>query len=271
MIDWQRMARPQADGYDTEQIIPLALERYGWTKTPPAPGVTAWAGGTVAILEAVDAQSEHITPAPTDHAHVARADEIFRDVWPEMYAQAQGLLQSVTVYFDDRSGIFPLQTGCSCGPLAERVSFEMSTTINGALGMLEGVVHEMGHSKLKPMGVSMYHWERLVANLHPTAEAIASGVGAHLYKSPIRKDKLRPIGACFSAHYSYLHVCELLHRVVRAGVVPFATLEAWIDVMHGRIRAGEALVEEHLESTHEGLLFFLATTDWANELLAFEA
>lgn len=271
MIDWQRMARPQADGYDTEQLIPLALERYGWTKAPPPAGVTMWAGGTVAILEPADAQSAHITPAPADHPHVARAAEIFEDVWPEMYAQAQALLQAVTVYFDDRSGIFPLQTGCSCGPLAERVSFEISTTINGAVGMLEGIVHEMGHSKLKPMGMSMYHWERLMANKVPTDEACETGVGTHLYESPIRKDKPRPMGACFSAHYSYLHVAELLHRIVRAGLIPFATLEAWIDIMHGRIRMAEGLVAEHLVSTPEGEPFFAATTAWANELLAFEA
>lgn len=270
MIDWQRMARPQADGYDTEQLIPLALERYGWTKAVPALGVTTWAGGTVAIFEPEESQRSHIKPAPTDHPHIGLAEKILEDVWPEVFAQAQGLLQAVTVYVDERTRVFPLQTGCSCGPLAERVSFEISTTINGAIGMLEGIVHEMGHSKLKPMGMCMYHWERLLANTVPTEEAIESGVGAHLYTSPIRKDKLRPMGACFSAHYSYLHVTELLQRIVRAGVESFEALEPWIVVMHGRLRMAEELVAEHLVYTPEGEPFFAETTAWANELLSFE-
>ena len=270
MIDWQLMARPQADGYDTEQLIPLALERYGWAKTFPVPlDPATWANGTVAIIRPAGPQGENAVPAPLDHPNLELAAEMLLKVWPEMYGQCQDLLESITVYIDKTTREFPNQTGCSCGPIGDRVSFQLSTTINGAIGMLEGIVHEMGHSKLKPMGMSMYHWDRLLANELPTAEAIESGVGENLYPSPIRKDKLRPLGACFSAHYSYLHVAELLERIIRSGVEE--QLADWLAVMCGRIRVGEQLVADHVQPTEEGVPFFAACTEWADELLSFEA
>lgn len=271
MIDWQRMARPQADGYDTQQLIPLALERYGWTKATPAHDATTWAHGTVTIIRPSGRQGEHAVPAPLDHPNLELAAEMLLKVWPEMYGQCQDLLESITVYIDETTREFPNQTGCSCGPIGDRVSFQLSTTINGAIGMLEGIVHEMGHSKLKPMGMSMYHWDRLLANELPTAEAIESGVGENLYGSPIRKDKLRPLGACFSAHYSYLHVTDLLQRIVRSGVEEIDQLAPWLEVMCGRIRVGEKLVANHVQPTEEGEPFFAACTAWADELLSFEA
>jgi len=271
MIDWRLMARPQADGYDTEQLIPLALERYGWAKTTPAAGATTWADRTVTVIQPTERQGAHAVPAALDHPNIELAAEMLFNVWPAMYTQCQNLLESITVYIDETTREFPNQTGCSCGPVGDRVSFQISTTINGAIGMLEGVVHEMGHSKLKPMGMSMYHWARLLANELPTADAIESGVGENLYASPIRKDKLRPLGACFSAHYSYLHVAELLQRIVRSGVEQADQLAAWLEVMCGRIRVGEQLVADHVQPTEEGVPFFAACTEWADELLSFEA
>ena len=266
------MAAPQGDGYDSDVLAVLALERYGWAKRNPTSDAVTWLEGTVTLRRPDDSiAGGNNQPADTDHPNIAQAEIWFRDAWPAMYQQAQRLLQTLYVYLDPRTGEQTDQTGCSCGPLFDRVSMEISTTINGAIGLLEGVVHEMAHNKLKYMGVSMYHWERLVTNGQPTPEAIESGEGAFLYESPIRKDKLRPIGACYSAHYSYLHVAELLRGLNRRGIFNGEMFDRWYGLQVKRLREGEKQVETVIEKTTEGEVFFAASSAWARDLMAFGA
>ena len=278
-MDWRHLGETGASDRQTAALEELGRERYGWAKEYPGPAAVTWLDGTVSLRRVDDSPTPHTIPAPYDHPNLAEAEIIVDEAWPEMGAQLRRILQAIYIYESEKVRTFKLQTGCSCGPAGDRVSMEIQTTINGAVGMLEGVVHELGHNKLKYFGVSLYHWERLMTNEAPSIERIDAGtwidddVGSSsdelLYLSPIRKDKPRPLGACWSAHYSYLHVCELLERIVDAGVLDYGQLGEWIEVMRRRIYDGMALLE-YIQPTIEGKEFFAGQTAWADRLLGWE-
>ncbi len=270
MTDWTRMARPQADGYDTEIMRQLAKERYDWTKTFPQGGTDTWLDGAVMLRRAEHAQGPNLIQAPLNHPHLAITEQWLGDYWPEFYAQASDLLQTVYPFVDNDAEQAPLRTGCSCGPMGNRVGFEISVSVNGAVGMLEGIAHEFGHSKLKVLGVSMVHWERLVANPEPTEEAIESGVGDYLYASMVRKDKLRPLGACIHGYYAYLYVTEMLRRLT-GPVFTFESNAGWLQLMATRIDSGARQIREVVTPTEEGAAFFRGCDDWAQELIGWVA
>ena len=204
-LDWFHLGETGASDHQSDALEFLGLERYLWEKRYPfalPSGGVAWLDGTVTIRRAPNPQNGTTVQAPLDHPNLETAAIMIDDVWPEMGAQLRRILQSIDVFVSTSTRSFPLQVGCSCGPSGDRVSMEIQTTINGAIGMLEGVVHELGHNKLKFFGVCLFHWERLFVNEAPSLERINAGawidgeVGRSndplLYLSPIRKDKPRP-------------------------------------------------------------------------------
>ena len=279
-LDWHYLGANGASDHQSDALEELGAERYGWAKKLPSAGETTWLDGTVAIRGADECPIPYMVPAPLDHPNIEPAALLIDDTWPEMGAQLRRILQAIYVFESEKVRTFTLQTGCSCGPAGDRVSMEIQTTVNGAVGMLEGVVHELGHNKLKYFGVSLYHWERLMTNEAPSIERIDAGrwidddVGNPsddlLYLSPIRKDKPRPLGACWSAHYSYLHVCELLERIVDAGVLRVEDVREWIYVMPKRLVVGNALLE-YIEPTIEGKEFFAGQLEWSARLIGWKA
>lgn len=279
-LDWLHLGTTGASERQSDALIELGLERYGWKKRYPMPTDVGWLERTVILRRADEPQTTTTVQAALDHPNLAAAAIMLDRAWPDMASQCRRVLQAVEIFVDTTTRETLLRTGCSCGPAGDRVSMEVQTTINGAVGMLEGVVHELGHNKLKFFGVSLYHWERLLENEAPSIERIEAGswvdgvVGQSsdelLFLSPIRRDIPRPIGACWSAHYSYLHVCELLQRIVDAEIATAASLAPWIGIMKTRLEAGKAL-EAVLQKTREGEDFFAGQRLWADRLLAWEA
>ncbi len=261
-IDWGRLAETQDDGYDTQSIKVLAKERYGWEKQYPTHDAATWLEGTVTLRPTSDDGDgvEH-------HPNIVAAEALLREFWPAMYRQCQELLQTVVPVLAPNTAVAPLQSGCTCGPVGDRVSFEIMTTINGGVGMIEGVVHEFAHNKLKALGISLEHWERLITNPQPTREEIDTGTGDFVYESPVRKDKLRPLGACISAHYSYVYVSEWLVRLVQSDAVDPEHFAGWLKTMGRRLEEGESVVYEIAELDEPGTQFFGALHDWADRLI----
>lgn len=267
-IDWGRVAQPQADGYDTEVAKRLGKERYGWIKRWPAAGVRTWLHGGVELMVPPWDKEVLIGNPVVEHPNLEVAERILREAWPTLWSQCRELIQVLHLTLADDMGTSELGTGCKCGPMGDRVSFEFQVTVNFGVGLLEAVVHELAHNKMKTHGISLYHWERLLTNPIPTDEAIESGEGKYLYVSCIRKDKLRPLGACVSAYYSYLHVSDLLLQLVDAGVIGGYAIQQWLEVQRGRITEGRAQVAQVVEPDVEGVRYFEAMQDWADRLIA---
>jgi hypothetical protein len=204
VIDWSKMHRPQADGYDTEMVRQLAVERYGFRKAYPKVGEPSMFNGKLALIHEKDQAAAWLINAPFDHPNILKTEALMYEVWPEMAAQCEALLQSVWILLDKNQHRDDLSGG-TCGNHGPFGG--ICTTVQGVLGFGHGLIHELGHWKLHAMGVHLEDWDNLVANEF-----------TEMFESPIRKDKPRPMGACIQAQYSYLNVLEWEIRCWKAGV-----------------------------------------------------
>lgn len=150
--------------------------------------------------------------------------ELLQRVWPEGYDE---VWKTVTGWYPV---IWPGEMGRGHFSGCAQQDGWVYSSLNDVIGGAEGLLHEMGHLKLKRMGVYYEHWNAVLAN-RPD----------ELYVSPIRKDKLRPMGAVLHGLYSYLHVTEFDRRGVLVGAVDEETWRLNV----ARIVEGTAEVERH--------------------------
>ncbi len=259
--DWRRMVEPQDDGYDTDVLLELARTRYGYERDEPV--YPTWLNGDVSIGTAEVPASHHQTPASINHLNLAIAAQLLRQAWPAQWHQCARLLETVYPMIDNRISVTQHGTGCSCGPYGTRWG-SITATLNGGVGFLEGVIHELAHAKMKALGISLYHWEKLLANPIPSAEDIKRGDGPGLYVSMIRKDLKRPMGAVLQAHYVYIHVGEFLIRLRDARPdLANDSLTDWIRLQGRRMTESLETLEAHVQVTPgDGELFLVALHEW---------
>lgn len=121
---------------------------------------------------------------------------LLNTVWPEAENWASKII----------AGWAPLRCarefslGCYCGSYDDNTVF---STINDIAGGVEGLLHEAGHLEVHNLGIHFEEWDPGTLANSPE----------ELYESPIRKDKLRPMGAVLHAQYSYLWVLEWYNRL----------------------------------------------------------
>jgi hypothetical protein len=254
-IEWARMPRPQADGYDSLQIAQLAHAMYG--VLPRAEyefdfNGPSMFGRRVPLVHLPHAPSATLQNAPLDHPNIARGERVLQ-LWPEMYEQCGVLLTSIRPLINDARMLDAPDgdhgAGCSCGNTDRFGGIE--STVHGGLGFAEGIVHELGHWKLHAMGVHLEDWSHLVANSP-----------SELFESPIRKDKARPMGACIQAQYSYLHVLELNIIAQSNGIVA-----GMLQLNRDRMRAGRETLRQWTPTPGAGEQFAAAMDAWTIELL----
>jgi hypothetical protein len=250
-IDWGRMARPQADGYDTEILKQLVAKKYPtWQRLPLAVDEPGMFGHRVRLTNKPKRAAPYLLNADPTHPNVGKTEAFLTAHWPEMAEQCGQLMPEIWIMIDERQKDVPDVSGCTCGDLKEFGS--ICTTIQGVVGFSHGIVHELGHWKLRAMGVWLLEWDNIVAN-DPT----------EMFDSPIRKDIQRPMGACLQAHYSYLHVLEM---EIRARLVGGAST-SMLETNYGRVEDGRRTLEawRPVPGT-EG--FLEAIDEWGADLLA---
>src|SRR5262245_32457729 len=105
LLDWSRLAEPQADQYDTKVILQLAASTTSPARPNPyqrrpvgtAPGVF---DGCVAVryvyheLPEFESLAMQYPDAPLDHQNLAIAAEYVR-TWPTAFTQCRQLLDSI--------------------------------------------------------------------------------------------------------------------------------------------------------------------------------
>lgn len=236
VIDWSRVAAPQTDGYDVDVALSF-IEPF-----PKADRIQL-------LNRSLDPS---LSNAPVDHPNIKLAENLL-SLWPEGYASFQRLIYC----------FYPLDTqtlqgrGSTCGSDESRPG-EMYATVYSVAGLADAFVHEMGHQKLRYLGIKVEHAERLITNSPD-----------ELYVSPLRKDKLRPMTAVFHALFSYSYVTQLdlimyeheQDRRERAG-----HLDA-IQTNYNRLREGESVLRPNLKTDEDGKKFFASYLDWLDRIL----
>ena len=122
-IDWSRVAEPQADGYDTDVTLHLAMTTTSDTRQSPYERRPVGGGPTIfdgeVSVRYVVSDCPYDTPiinGPVDHPNIHRAEDLVRR-WPTVYRQFQRLIDSfhplwdATIPLDD--DVAPL-VSCSC-------------------------------------------------------------------------------------------------------------------------------------------------------------
>jgi HEXXH motif-containing protein len=118
--------------------------------------------------------------------------------------------------------------------------------------MAEGWVHEYLHNALHAMGVHLETWDdRLLLNAQDEE-----------YESPVRKDKLRPMGAVLQGLYSYVGVTDWQIRVLESGnKMALTSLRTNLP----RLDEGLNTVGHNAVWTDDGRAFWNGLTDWITE------
>ena len=272
MIDWARLAEPQADQYDTDITLQLASSTTSaarpqlYTRTPvgDAPAIF---DGQVAIRHAYRSWPEfelllsqyHLLDAPTDHSNIGIAAEYVRS-WPLGFQQCQRLLDTIHPVLDRR---IPLESpevyrGSLCHSY-EHMFGTMWATIFCPIGLAEAIVHEMAHQKLRALGVSF-----------ESATTIVGNDPSELYVSPVIKERPRPMTAVLHAEYSYVYVTTLDTRMLVAEEDPHrrAVLDHVLRTNLARIEEGNDTIRNHFRAGPYGPEFMAGFYEWIESTIS---
>ena len=253
-VAWHRLAEPQTDQYDTQVTLDLARQN-GYMRQPVEESPT-WLGSQVALRDDGTYFPESCRLAPVDHPNIQRAADLLRQ-WSTVFIQCQQLLDSVCLFLD--ANISPDTDGGSiCGP-GTRGFGTIAATVNSAVGLAEAVVHEMGHHKLRALGVDMESAERLITN-----------APEELFQSPIRYDSQRPMTAVLQAQYSYTYVSALDIHIYQAPGVPERyrrSAAQSLSVNLPKLAFGREVISTHAETDAAGAAFLAGYFAWLDGVI----
>ena len=254
-LDWARIAEPQDDQYDTQVTLACATAK-GYVRREVGDAPTCF-DGTVAIRPDEDLLFQGCVPAPPDHPHIPKAMALIQ-LWPTVFTQCQQLLDTMTVFM--RPGLVSeADWGSQCGP-GTRGFGTIASTIDSSIGLAEAIVHEMGHHKLRALGIQVESAERLITN--PPDQ---------LYPSPIRYDCLRPMTAVIHAQYSYTYIPALDLAIIRSEAnddLSRRIAEKSLAVTLPKLEFGLRIIREHAQTDEAGAAFLAGFCSWIERILA---
>lgn len=259
-VDWKRVAEPQADGYDSQVILKQSQSgRYAIRKSQPT-GPLVWPDGRARWITVVETRmmpSTEYGVLPLDDSIISDGLKIL-DLWPEVRLQCATILEALCPMTSaHRAGSRGQGHGCSCGHFGDDFGW-IYVTADDSWGFAEGIVHEMGHWKLRALGMWFEDWTPFILD-HGFDE---------LYASPVRKDKPRPMGAVLHAQYSYIHVARMSSLALKATSQPTMQDVEWAELQLSRITEGQGTLRDNARGTKGVGDAFLAGVDaWTTRVL----
>lgn len=253
-IDWTRIAEPQTDAYDVEATLAIA-----GGSVPRFESDVMLCDGLIAVLPKPTPCAAWLSNAHPTHANIARAEALVRR-YPAGYTCLGGLI-SVFYPLEDESRLDHSGGGAygsTCGS-DEQEPHSLYATVYSDLGLAEALVHELGHQKLRRLGIRLESHDRLIGN-EPQ----------ELYESPVRKDKPRPMSAVVHGQYSYSYVLALDVACYQQeqDEAQRAIIRHALSVNNGRMKEGRATLAAHLvPAGNEGEDFFAGYFAWLDRTI----
>lgn len=264
-VAWERLAAPQADGSDTEQLLRFADQRFPGHRDLRAQALAASSAFVCDRQVALRHVGEPCPRAPEymhgplEHPALLRALELL-ERWPAAARQLPRIIHTISpmVAADRPAAVWPELRGSSSTSQMGRFGVIWVTTQDPA-ATAQALVHEMAHNKLFALGLELEGSGRLITN--PVER---------LYTSPIRTDRKRPMSAVFHAQYSFMHVTALDLAMLTGESDPAmrAYLAGLLRRNLERMAAGRREIAEHVETDAEGAVFVAALLEWTDEVLA---
>ncbi len=264
-IDWQRMAEPQHDQYDTRVTLAVAtasgspLRPWPYVR-PSSDGRPILVGTGIAIrpLEPWESVPQRFAPAPPDHPNLLKAIGLLLR-WPAAYAQFLTLFDSVYPCAGQQipAGMRGMAGG-SRSYSDERRFGALYVTVDSAIGCAHGLVRELAHQKLRALGVSLGPAWRLVTN-DP----------AERFPSPIRLGAARPMTVLLHTFYALLYLIELDLQILEAEADPVVRDHILRILQRNvvRMEAGFRTVARHIRTDHAGAQFICSFFSWAHSAI----
>lgn len=261
MIDWEKLARPLPNLYDTAVILAFASadqsprrgERY--VRRVPAMGERTIFNGEIAVRHLSPIFNVGAMPfaenGPLNAPEIDIAESLTRN-WPEVYEQFAILMDTLNPVVSRNPGEF------SASHSEEHLFGTMYATVHDPLALAQCCVHEMAHHKLRALGVGINQ-----------ASTILLNSPEELYVSPIIKHRKRPMSAVLHATYAFLHVLEL--DIAVATKEPRATFRASaigrIQRDAKRVEEGVQVIRQHGTFDGNGTAFLSGLLQWAEDTL----
>lgn len=213
-INWDEYIIPQINGKDVKIFQEILKDEYGYKPIDHSDMEYHLLDGKVGIK--LPGNMGTLRSADMDESSIGLIDEVL-STWPEMRVMVSEMMDYFypAVMNDGTYTKGQKIIGCSCGiygnaPHHERTnpnrnkkeneSYDISilSTVAGAVGCVEGIVHELGHQKLHALWIDLEDW---------TGQLFKNGKD-EVFHSPVRFDKKRPIAAVVQAEFSYVYVTE---------------------------------------------------------------
>jgi hypothetical protein len=247
MIDWKKIAKPQADGHDATVLKYSLKEKFSHEKTVLGSDFLQ----TVALEPYTGNFNPGKQPASIDNI---RKVESKMNIWPELAHTYEELIEFI-IFADEGFGQWNTTNGCSCGHIffnhkGTQCGGKIGVFVGmlGTLGTLEALAHEAGHLRLHMLGMHIEdHDNSLILN-GPD----------ELFESPIRKDKPRPMSAVLQAQYSYVMVSDMDLKYYDAFADEpdkQACAVSYLRANIPRIAKGHDEVKKNVRTTTDGLQF----------------
>jgi len=213
-IQWNRIAKPQADGYDSHIIGQILKDKYGWQRTVPT---SEWRLCEKTVGVVTDRITGSTGDNPDSHMidgmpyvteeRLSKIDN-FLMAWPEGAHMLQlfmdefwpkwSRLMSSEASRGSSSGHYEIINCIREGRFKGLAVNATYVSINDPQGCCEGIYHEVGHARLESLGLNIdSHDNLLITNTQD-----------ELYDSPIRWDVKRPMSAVVQAIYSWIMLTE---------------------------------------------------------------
>jgi len=284
-IEWKRVAKPQADGYDSHVIGEILREKYGWKKLTPTTELTLCDGAVAVCQDKQYTPDQVASPSnPMKDGMEYMTPEVvaginrFLMAWPEGGYMLQHFLDEYWAKwakFMDRQG-----RGCASGHYEIKSCLREHSNTHGLVlnavyvsandwqGCSEGIYHEVGHARLESIGIEIdSHDNQLLLN-GPD----------ELYDSPIRWDIKRPMSAVVQAVYSWIMFCEADLQCAlnlpgfdtknpEAKITPQQASSFYLMGNLPKIEDGLAEIRQHAKLTPAGVDFFDGYLEWGQSVV----
>uniref|UniRef100_B8HL07 HEXXH motif domain-containing protein n=1 Tax=Cyanothece sp. (strain PCC 7425 / ATCC 29141) TaxID=395961 RepID=B8HL07_CYAP4 len=262
-IEWERLAEPQTDQYDTFVALNLAKQA-GYVRSEVGNSPTFFDGQVAlrpdqSLYENNTIQSiafKDCVPADPNHPNVSIATEFVR-LWQPAFKQFQLLMESVTVvnYIRKEEEDFMLRVISGYG---SKGFGTMIATMNNPAYFAGTLVHELAHHKLRAFGVQMEQASRIILNSP-----------AQLFHSPVRYDSLRPMSAVLHAQYAFTHISELNIRMINSNMddeISFESAKESLSVNLPKLEFGLQILNKDAILDDYGDQFFCGLKKWTESI-----
>lgn len=244
MIDWSRVAEPQADSYDYHIASELNFARYGHVEVPRS---RIRIHG-VAVVEAL-LDNDYMTPISILDINVDR-------VWIALsrWHLARSVARHVHTWTPYRFRDWTGGRGCSSGNTHPREAgglVKIFSTVDDPIGGADGFVHECAHQKLYALGIDLEEHDGLLLKSNQDKK----------FFSPVRRDVLRPMTAVIHGIYAWTHMIALELAQDKDGL-------PYLAVNVPKVRMGLRIINDNAETTDIGRAFLDGFLAWSRRLVA---